>query len=73
MIDTLLEADSSSDEGRQLAQFLDTLSREHGRPLEQIFDEIVPTFEGFPTLVEEDEADHLFREGKHSETAIQQY
>jgi 2-polyprenyl-6-methoxyphenol hydroxylase-like FAD-dependent oxidoreductase len=73
MIDALLEANSSSDEGRQLTQFLDTLSREHGRPFDQIFDEIVPTFEGFPALVEEEEADHLFREGKHSETAIQQY
>lgn len=53
MIATLLEADSSSDEGRQLTQFLDTLSHEHGQPFEQILDEIVPTFEGFPALNEE--------------------
>ncbi|GHO56691.1 hypothetical protein [Ktedonobacter robiniae] len=52
MIATLLEANSSSDEGRQLTQFLDTLSRKYGRPFEQIFDEIVPTFEGFPALNE---------------------
>lgn len=53
MIATLLEADSSSDEGRQLTQFLNTLSREYGQSFEQIFDEIVPTFERFPALDEE--------------------
>ncbi|WP_220203636.1 hypothetical protein [Reticulibacter mediterranei] len=73
MIATLLEAASSSDEGRQLTQFLDTLSREYGQPFEQIFDEIVPTFEDFPALVEEEKADLLSRGGNHSETAIQQY
>jgi hypothetical protein len=73
MIATLIEANASSDEGRQLAHFLDTLSREYGQPFEQIFDEIVPTFEGFPTLVEGEEANHLFRGEKQSETAIQQH
>lgn len=68
------------DEGRQLTQFLETLSREYGQPFEQIFDEIVPTFEGFPALnegfpalVEEEKAGLLPRGGNHGETTTQQY